>query len=111
VPTVDCACAATVALMAATIAVMASNRFRMVCSFAMRTRTGVCRHATDPIHRARHRSRKKAQHAAAHFGQFLNAAGNRLWCKASPVVEQGAAGGGKVALLESMSQSPAEMPL
>jgi hypothetical protein len=65
---------------------------------------------TDPIHRARHRSREKARNAAAHFGQFLNAAGNRLWCKASPVVEQGAPGGDKVALLESMSKRPAEMP-
>ncbi|HSZ96051.1 MAG TPA: hypothetical protein VK767_07040, partial [Bradyrhizobium sp.] len=60
---------------------------------------------SDPIHRARHRSRKKARPVAAHFSHFLNAAGNRLQCKASPVVEQDKAGGGKVALLDSMQRT------
>jgi hypothetical protein len=59
----------------------------------------VWRLASDPINPERHRSREKAQPFAPHFSHFLEVAGNRLQCKASPVVEQDKAGGGKVALL------------
>jgi hypothetical protein len=57
----------------------------MFDSFAM-MRAGLRRHATEPIHRAHHRSQKTADRAAANFGIFSRPR-NPLKRQASPIVE------------------------